>query len=435
MAGAALLGWMDPRRADLLSLVSGAAQSLADAGPAGVTWTAPSSGQRAAMGTGAGGEPCFIMSNAANTRLDTTSGGVTGAASHSIWWLAEIITPTAIGGLGGLGQIQSGNSIIGTWTSSRWWGGGAGLAAPLAAGADTAIHTFSKDFDGSGLRLWVDGIPPAIADGLPVATATAWSPTLVAGSGIFAHAAGFASDAKIYQGAFFTGVAGRGPGSLAWLMDDFMCRIVPRARKPRRVVCVGDSFTLGNSLGGSQATGCYPAQMQAYLLSNYGITASYRNAGQSGWRTDQILADLPTMVYPWFSACDESRDASIMGGLNDLSQASGTLADTTAIAAGIYANLVAIIAAARAAGALRRVVLATLPSFSIVDNSSTRTAWRLALNVLIRATPDVRIADIAARSEFSDYTNATWYDQVTQHPTAAGYALIGQIIAAASAAA
>src|SRR5271165_6840771 len=73
--GSALINWMNPTSKNV-TLVSGNVQALADANPGSViSWTAPSAGRRPGYtASGTNGQPCMVLSSAANSYLSTASG-------------------------------------------------------------------------------------------------------------------------------------------------------------------------------------------------------------------------------------------------------------------------------------------------------------------------------------------------------------------------
>ncbi len=81
------------------------------------------------------------------------------------------------------------------------------------------------------------------------------------------------------------------------------------------ILTLGDSVTYGYPYGGTSNT--YPAKLQAMIDDNFGSGHNVINRGVSGYRADQVLADLQTQN--WLEI-DNPEVVLLMVGGNDLAQ-------------------------------------------------------------------------------------------------------------------
>lgn len=423
--GASLLGWMDPQRADLLTLVSGNADSLLDAGPAGVTWTAPTGARRPPVIDGTDSRKALRLTNAGNHTLSTASGGVSGAAPHAIYWLGRYTDPTTstFGSIATIGR-STGSSILGQWDKG-YWGGGAGIAAPIGGTLDSSLHVFSKTYDGTTAALRVDG--EALFE-------QAISLNVGAGSGLLPYDGGAAhtASADVYAVLFLSGAPpARGPHSLSWEIESYFGRIMPSCRQPTKLCFAGDSLTKPSS--GLTTAQMWPTVAKDLLLSGYAKSVSITNAGNAGFRTDEILPLLPTTIDPYWTPLHRSEVFFAEGGVNDIIKVGAVVSNATAdaTAAAVLANLTAMVTARQTGYGIARFVAMTLPMSSLYDAFMLRA--RSAINAGIAAMAaasggSIRVLDVGARPEFQTPGNATYFLDGT-HFTVLSAAIVAQMAA------
>ncbi len=434
------LSEMDPANA---TVVSGKVSSLADSkAGTGVVWTQATAGLRPVYtASGTGGKPCLSTANAAPTNLYCATGGISGNADHEIWAIAEMTpNPATVGSMVGLGSTGA-SSIIGTWLNgvTAIWAGGVAAsgsgALPSGAG-DTNIHVYRKEWRGNGDglgtglgNLWVDGQFLAGVNGAKLA--------LTAGSGCFLYGGGHQiADANLYLTEFIAGNLTRGPGQEAWLMDQYMLLKNPAVARTVYVGCIGDSWV-------KPASGLTTGQMWPTLLptdlagSPYNIVNPLAgNFGGAGTTSSQVLSTALSSTTDYWSPIWQKRVIACLYGTNDCGNLvtngnpSGA-GSPSVIAATVLANDAAIYAALVTAGYATKMILCTIPARADASWNSNKETCRLLINTGRRAMAGITLVDLAARTEFSDATNTTYYNADLIHPTATGAALVGTLVAAA----
>jgi lysophospholipase L1-like esterase len=190
----------------------------------------------------------------------------------------------------------------------------------------------------------------------------------------------------------------------------------------RRGLIVFDGCSLVADGGLSPADGM-PAQVMTLLPAGLDM----KNLGVGGQTTQMMAADAATQVDPLYSA---SRPASILvcwEGTNDLVYGTSPPYD----ARQAYLHLAAYCRARQRAG-FRVVICTVLPR----GQSSTFSAARNALNAELRAhwkSFADGLADVAANKTIGPAgaeADLTYYRD-TVHLTAAGYAIVAGVVAAA----
>lgn len=185
------------------------------------------------------------------------------------------------------------------------------------------------------------------------------------------------------------------------------------------IVCLGNSITLGFGLDDGQD---YPTVLGGLLGSSYQVT----NSGQSGFHTPDLTANFASLVQSHYVG--RTRNILIVNEIgNDLVSGGEGSGVDEATARG---NMQALIAKGRFYG--WRVIFATTTPRDASHFTSEQQAAADNINDFFRNNPSERdgFIDWAADPNLDDPTDTTYY-QDGVHPTAAGAAVIAELVRAA----
>ncbi len=437
---APLLAWFSPRTVGTATLAEGdtTIDVLADPSP-GVTrtWAAPTTPRRPLwVASGTGGEPAIRLTAARHSTLSRATGGVTGAASHAMFCVAEIGAFTIGGQIGSVLALggQGATSQIAVWTTSIW-GGGNGMGSPQLSAVNVPGYPTGEAIgpgfpvDPAALHLWcktydsVTGKIGIYCDGLPLYLVEAWVPNLTAGTGLGVYDGSLTADADVYEAVITSGVPTtysvgsqkqRAPGTEWWFLDEFFKTAHPSLEREAMVGSVGDSILKASNLPvGSRAANNHLKRTQNYLLSTYGKTITWINHGNPGLTSTQIVALLGSQVESCMTPLNRKRIWDIYFGTNDLLNlaSDANQAAIDAAVAIVLANYVATIERSVTYGACDAVMIWTLHKCSSYVGNSRETA-RLQLNtgILALASSYVLVAGMGETTWGQDPTDGGVYD-------------------------
>ena len=415
---------LDPAIAAKLTLVTSNVQAVADAAGGALTLTAPSSGQRPAYDTThtANGRPCVALTNAANTKLFTTSGGITVNAAHHLAVVARLTGYEAsYAGLAAWGQESAGTSHVGAFSNADWWAGGNTFVNPAGGTPDTsALHLISKSSDGTTTTLRVDGEI--------IATATV-TYNLAAGLGVTGWIANTIQSAYLYRGLWLARALELSTSAQALAdrrrLERYLATTYGLAIATRPLVqCVGDSLTYGTG-SSNRATLSYPAQLATALgssvdVSNLGVFG--RALGPASTSSTMLNVEA-TQELARVSGCRPANVIVLFAASNDIREGRS--------AAACWADVQTYCAAARAAGS--KVVLCTTITRGD-DFSAGVESVRVAFNALVRAGAASicdALVDLDGDARLQNSANLTYFDPDTVHLTDAGFAVVASLVAPA----
>jgi hypothetical protein len=371
-AAANLAAWVDfgADFAAFQSTSSGAFVNVSDIAGGGATLTAPTSGQRPAVEstTTLQGHGGAHFTSGADSRLYTTSGGVTGRGAHTFYVVASLDsllgTDPACGIMGQTDPGFAGKcSTVGA-SSPHWWGSRSGGSVVVGGAADTLPHLFQKVYDGTNVSLYVDDI-------LVAGPTSDTGYALQNGFGFTPWNASFLSSYRTYAAVWRSGADNAATSGLhtGYFANRFGLFLA---------IVDGDSMTAGYLIG--------IANSWATLVSEAGGLVkvagfSQPNIAVTGRTLATCLANQPTAVNTNVSASGAIPSiVSIWAGVNDLNAADNSAAAT-------YANLGTYVSNCHTAG--QKVIVWTIPAGNAATSGGGVASWypaqRSALNTLILA--------------------------------------------------
>lgn len=188
----------------------------------------------------------------------------------------------------------------------------------------------------------------------------------------------------------------------------------------RAIVCDGNSLTRGYGAGGANS---YPTQLKGLVSTAYTVI----NRGVDSQTTDQMEADAATQIDSWLDIFPNNSTLIAWEGSNDI-QFGASLA-TTQSRWNTYFSARAT--AGWASNGCKLVACTVIPR---VDSTAPKNAIRDDFNAWLRtnySTYATHLVDLAADSRLQDTSNTTYFDGDGIHLTAAGYAVVAELIEAA----
>jgi lysophospholipase L1-like esterase len=349
---------LDPMATSKFAFVGGAIDT---ASHNGIVLAAPAAGRRPVFDESStlNGKRCIRLTAAGSPSLESAASIVTGDDDHWLMLVAQgRATPDNYKSIILYGQTGVVNSVLGEELGGNWWAGGKDKGGPTAPYTSaptilTKVHAGGVDYF-YRYGVLIASTPSTYALG-PGFGLTLWSPSFptpevnvfdaVWGVGALSHAQ-INSAVAHYRSA-----------------DGFLLQALAR-----KIICLGDSITYGYNLAVGELP--YPAQLQALLLSRFGVTATVINSGVSGKRTDELFALLDQIVFQYHSPMERDSVVVIEAGPNDIAQ--GVPAAT------IITNLKNLCASCRLFGL--DVVLMTIPPVV-----GTESAAQTTVNNWVRA--------------------------------------------------
>lgn len=190
------------------------------------------------------------------------------------------------------------------------------------------------------------------------------------------------------------------------------------------LACDGDSITLG-LWSSENATGAnsYPSQLE--VLAGSGYTS--QNFGVGSQTIAQMTADAVAQIDTPHAGNTSTSILIQNGGVNDIFNKCNLGASAATAAAETIADWESYVTARKAAG--WQVVSIPIIKIGAGYWTANMETARLAVNTHIRASSlwDA-LADLDARSEFSDPNNGTYYQTDKVHPTTAGNAVFASVV-------
>jgi hypothetical protein len=112
---------------------------------------------------------------ASNQSMATAGGCPGGNAPHTTFIVGRINAMGSVFcGMFGYGGSNTGygSSVIGMDNTNKAWFGGANATTPVGAAADTSFHVYSKTFDGTTIKGFIDGVQVATLGSVTMALST-----------------------------------------------------------------------------------------------------------------------------------------------------------------------------------------------------------------------------------------------------------------------